>query len=363
VFDGMKVLFTCGREVAYVRNAMMLEGLKRNHAEIVDAMDDSPSYLGRHLGIIRKLFRLRRSPCDLVFVGFLGQLLIFLVRLLYKKPLVLDAYISIFDKLCNDSKWIRPGSPAGRLLVLLDTWSCRLADLVLLDTDAHIDFFVASFNLPRDKFHRVLVGADESIFFPLPGRSDDGKFRVFYYATYLPLHGTEHIVRAAAQLVGHPEIEFRIVGKGQQYRATRELAQALGATNIDFVEWLPYEELPREIAQADLCLGGHFSSIEKAARVIACKSYQFVAMAKPVVLGDCPANRELFTHGEDAYFVTMADADSLARGILALRQDPELCRRIAAGGYRTYTENGTRAAIGRQLAPVLCKTTAKGQTH
>ena len=349
----MKILFMCGREPSYVRNAMMLEGLKRNQADIIDCMDASPSYLGRHLRIIRKLIGFRNTDCDLVFVGFLGQLLIFIVKLLYKKPVVLDAYISIHDKLCNDSKLLKPGSLLGKFLFLIDTHSCRCADQVLLDTDAHIDYFAATFKLPKSKFARILVGADESMFYPRRESRADGKFRVFYYATYLPLHGTEHIIRAAKKVENHPEIEFRIIGRGPQYRKVRALAENMGVRNIEFVDSIPYQDLPLEIAQADLCLGGHFSDVEKAARVIACKTYQFIAMKKPVIVGDCPANRELFSHGENAYFVAMADPDSLAEAIVQLRDDVQLRERVAEKGYATFIEHCTRDAIGKQLQSVL----------
>jgi glycosyltransferase involved in cell wall biosynthesis len=223
----------------------------------------------------------------------------------------------------------------------------------LLDTDAHIDYFTDNFGIPRDKFHRVFVGADESLFYPRQLKRDDHKFRVFYYTAFLPLHGTEYIVRAAERLRNEKEIEFIVVGNGPEHTRVRELAQGIGVDNIRFIDWLPYEQLPLEIAQADICLGGHFSDIDKAKRVIAGKTFQFLAMRKPVIVGDCMGNRELLTNREDALFVTMADAAALAEGILELKVNEELRKRIADGGYRTFMNKCNIDSIGVELKKAI----------
>ncbi len=117
--------------------------------------------------------------------------------------------------------------------------------------------------------------------------------------------------------------------------------------NVRFIDWLPFDALPIEIAKADCCLGGHFSDIEKAKRVIAGKTFQFIAMKKPVIVGDCPGNRELFSDRQNALFVGMADADSLAHAILELKNDANLRGRIAEAGYETFMKLAQPACLQR----------------
>ena len=80
-------------------------------------------------------------------------------------------------------------------------------------------------------------------------------------------------------------------------------------------------EIAEKIAQADLCLGGHFNdSIMKAKRTIAGKTYIYRAMKKPMILGENAANHELFSSGDkDVYFVKMGDSAALAELILKIR--------------------------------------------
>lgn len=349
----MKILFISGREPAYVRNAMILKGLRKNGVEILDCTDSSASYLTRYVKALTKFILRRKNDFIFVFVGFFGQPLVPVIKKLTIKPIIFDAFLSAYDTMCFDRKRFKPGSLAGRFFYWLDKYSCKQAGRILLDTNAHIDYFIKTFGLPREKFHRVFVGADEALFYPRDVGRDDRRFRVFYYSSFLPLHGTEYIVRAAGRLHNEREIQFIVVGTGPEHKKGRGLAREIGVASIRFIDWLPYESLPLEIAKSDICLGGHFSGIEKAKRVIAGKTYQFIAMKKPVIVGDCPGNRELFTHKENAFLVKMADADSLADAILELKDNEALRKKIAEAGYRTFVEKCNTDAIGRRLKSII----------
>jgi len=349
----MKVLFVSGREPAYVRNSMLLKGLRSIGAEIVDCTDSSASYPRRFFNVLRRFFFLRNHDFDCVFVGFFGQPLVPIIKSLTSKPIIFDAFLSAYDTMCFDRKRFAPDSIPGRFFYWLDKASCEQADLVLLDTEAYVDYFVHTFGLKREKLRALPVGADDSLFHPRETGRGDGRFRVFYYSSFLPLHGASCIVEAASLLMGEPEIEFVVVGRGPEKKRVLDLAREMGVGNLTFVDWLPYRELPQQIAAADLCLGGHFSDIEKAKRVIAGKTYQFLAMRKPVVVGDCPGNRELLTDRESALFVAMADPGALAAGILELKADASLRERIAEGGYRVFRERGSVEAIGAALKRAL----------
>ena len=351
----LKVLFISGREATYTRNSVILKGLKANGVEVIECTDSSKSYLLRYPKVLLKFIFKKREDFDLIFIGFLGQPLVPIINKLSNKPIVFDAFLSTYDTMCFDRKKIKPDSIGGRFFYWLDKHSCELANTVLLDTNAHIDYFVNTFGLKRDKFQRILVGADDSIFYPinLDINEDDTIFNVFYYGTYLPLQGIEYIIKAAKKLEDYKDIKFKIVGKGMEYKKTMKLIQELDVNNIDFVDWIPYNELPLEIAKADACLGGHFSNIDKAKRVISGKTYQFIAMKKPVIIGDKPANRELFEHRKNAMLVEMANADALVDAILELKEDHKLRVQIAENGYNTFLENGSSNVIGESLREII----------
>jgi len=177
-------------------------------------------------------------------------------------------------------------------------------------------------------------------------------FQVLYYGTFLPLQGIEYVVEAAKLLQSHKDIRFKIIGKGMTYARVMRLVRKLDVENIRFVGWVPYEALPSEIALADICLGGHFSAIPKASRVIPGKVFQMIAMKKPVVLGNGSGNRELFEHKRNAFFCERADPEALADAIASLKSDSSLMERIGENGYTTFRQKCTPHNIGSEIREI-----------
>ena len=353
----MKILFISGREPAYMRNTVILKGLRENRVEIIECVSSSNSYLFRYPKILEKFILNRKKDFDALFVGFFGQPLVPIVKKLSDKPIIFDAFLSAYDTMCFDRKKIKQNSLGGRFFYWLDKHSCELADKILLDTNAHINYFVDTFGLERKKFQRVFVGADESIFHPMNTKKRDKKFTIFYYTTYHPLHGVEYIVKAAKELESLKDTKFKIVGNGMEYKKITSLTRKLEVKNIDFIDRMPYKEfyrkVPMDIAMADVCLGGHFSNVDKATRTIAEKTFEFISMKKPVIIGDNSANRELFENKKNALFVEHANPDALADAILELKDDVSLREKIAERGYKTFKDRCTPEIIGKEIKEII----------
>jgi glycosyltransferase involved in cell wall biosynthesis len=116
---------------------------------------------------------------------------------------------------------------------------------------------------------------------------------------------------------------------------------------------LPMDQIPQRIAASAVCLGGHFGGSAKAARVIAGKTYQCLAMGRPVIVGDNPANRELLTHGEDAWMCRPDDPQALADSILRLIGDPELRQKLGETGRKTYFEKAGNRVLQEQICQIV----------
>lgn len=332
----MRVLYWGTYDAEYVRNRVIIEGLRQNgirvdecHVRLWHGTTDKvqsarkswfrPALILRLLwAYVRLLIRyIGAGKYDVLFVGYAGHLDVFPARMLSwlsRKPLVFDAYLSIHETVVEDRCLVKPGSLAERLLFRLEKTGCALADLVLLDTEANITYFSEKYDLPREHFVRVWVGADP-VFQPMVCNREDGRFRALYFGKFIPLHGVEHIIRAAWLLRDRPEIEFKFIGDGQTYDEMRKLASDLQLTNIIWgPRWLPPEQLAQEVACADVCLG-IFGTSPKAQRVIPTKVYVALAMGKPVITADTPAARELLTDGENALLCKEGQTETLVQQI------------------------------------------------
>ncbi len=199
----------------------------------------------------------------------------------------------------------------------------------------------------------IYVGCDEDIFYPRPPSSSPDYHQVFYYSSFLPLHGTEVILQAAHRLRNRREIQFILGGDGPKFREIQRATMRFNLENVRLVGWIPLKHLPNYIAEASICLGGHFSTIPKAARVISTKTFQFLAMRRPTIVGDNEATRELFVHREHVYAVPMGDAVALADAIGELIADESLRDRIAEGGHAIFRNRLTIDVMGSILSSLI----------
>ncbi len=382
-----RICFFGTYERDYPRNRTLIEGLKRSGWQVrechVPVWEKERNKTGKYLGpfslflraielrlahfrlLLKYLFTVGKY--DVMIVGYIGQLdmpLAWILTRLPRRPLVFSPLISLYDTLVHDRQSFADGTLVSRFLRWLDRWSCARADLVLLDTDAHIDYFVEEFNLPRKRFSRVFVGAVEPVT-DITREPDtrkpfkDTAFQVVFIGKFTPLHGLPFMLEAAQRLRDEPDIAFHFIGSGQLSDEIQETARRLNLENVRFKEWIPYEEIPDFLAGPGVSLG-IFGTTDKAARVIPGKVFVALSMGQAVITADSPAIRELLTDGENAVLCPPGDPDALAGAIKRLYEDPELRERIAEGGRRIFRAQASVEQIGRSASAVLEKLMAGG---
>jgi glycosyltransferase involved in cell wall biosynthesis len=342
----LRVLFTCGREPSYPRNQLIQHSLI-DACDTISLTSSQRAYPGRLTRLYPRYLSLPFQQLDAAWVGFLGQPLVPAVRAVVRAPLIFDAFISLYDTLCFDRKVYRPNSPLGRLIFALDRLSCNLSSIVVVDTQAHARYFQETFGLEESRLKVLFVGCDERVFSPLAIQEDPDL--VLFYGSFLPLHGIQTIIQAAHLLGQNSSIRFRIIGEGLQSAYIRGLSAEMGLKNVEFHPSVPFKDLPAEIARAAVCLGGHFSDIPKAGRVIAGKTFQCLAMGKATIVGDNSANAELLTHAESAWFCKMNDPQALADAIRGLIADRALRSRIGQVGRQVFLDQASFAVLSQQV--------------
>ncbi len=350
----MHILYLAGREIGYTRNDVLLRAFQ--HLGSVEVIADVPSgpLLWRSAVVFaRALPRLIRQRYDLVFVGFYGHLLMLPIGLLSRAPILFDAFVSTYDTLCFDRQLFPPDSLPGRAAFWLDKIACHLASAILVDTPLQADYFTRMFDLKPETVRSIPVGCNEDIFHHRHSAHRKERTIVLYYCTYQPLHGVETVVRAAVLLRTQPQIHFRLVGMGQTLDNVRHLAEELRLENICFVPFVPLQALADEIASANICLGGPFGASNKAGRVIPSKIYQILAMARPLIAADTPANRSLLSQQENAYLCSQNSPEDLATAILDLHRDAALRQHLGYAGRATYLDRCSEAVITEKLDRVI----------
>jgi glycosyltransferase involved in cell wall biosynthesis len=226
-------------------------------------------------------------------------------------------------------------------------------DRILFDTRSHIEYVTQEFSLPREKLRHVYISADEGIFRPTYDRYPSNTCNVIWYGSFLPLHGVEIIMDAIRLLCAEENLSFTVVGGGPKVKEFARWLRQLDNPRIFYSPWLSRQRLGEFVRRADIFLGGHFSSIPKASRVIPSKVFEGAAAGKAMILGDNPANREIFSPNGDAAFVEMANSGALADSILDLASDPLLRERYGRRAREAYVRLASSKILARELDIII----------
>ncbi|MDE6053511.1 MAG: glycosyltransferase [Lachnospiraceae bacterium] len=311
-----RVLFVTTKNIDYIRNVQELNFLKQNAAWLKVIYSDKRSYIARIFEVWWKLMVSGRN-FDVVFLGFAPQLAAPFFLKYKDKELIIDFFISVYDTLVNDRKIFSVYNPIAGICHWIDDYVIKKADYIITDTKADAQYFIREFHGDRNKFKTVYLEADKTIFYPRTQhkRIDlADKFVVLYFGSILPLQGVDVVLEAIELLKDEKDIFFQVIGPvSKKYRIPIQ-------DNVEYIDWLGQEELAEYIANADLCLAGHFNSrIDKAKRTIPGKAYIYSAMGKKMVLGDNEANRELYGASDHVFWTEMGNAKALAKVILLQR--------------------------------------------
>ena len=278
---------------------------------------------------------------DAVIVGYNGYFDMPLARLLTrirKKVLIYTPVFPLYETLVEDRKYVNRTSRKSKWIHRIDEMSCGLADWIIIETKTYLNHYCEEFKVPRKKIFQIPLGADEKNFYLKPSKKKTLKahpLKVLFYGKFIPLQGIPTIVRAAKLLEEDKEIHFEIIGSGQLSEEIKRLSKELDIKNIDFIQWVNYKELPEHIRDAHICLG-IFGMTPKAQRGIPIKVYEALAMKKPVITGNTPAAREVFTHKKNAVLCETGNPQALAESIVFLKENKGLGERMAEQGCQLY---------------------------
>ncbi len=358
----MRIVFWGTYDTGKPRVRILLRGLRENGVEVIEChkevwggIEDKSQLKGiaRRLRLLfiwllaypSLIWRYLRLPKhDAVVVGYLGQLDVLVLwpfAKLRRVPIVWDAFLSIYNTVVDDRQMVKPRNPIAWALWMWEWLACKAADLVILDTRSHGNYFIDTFKVRPNKVRAVLVGAEANIFNRRRTASADFTYavstdtkpdipnpetgmttlskpqaKVLFYGQFIPLHGIDTVVQAA-KLTEKENIHWIIVGTGQEACRIQALVARLRPSNLEWIEWIPYEQLGDAIREADVCLG-IFGATDKASRVIPNKVFQILMSGRPMITRDSPAIRELIpSESFGIWLIPPADPVALAHAVRA----------------------------------------------
>lgn len=325
------------------RVRILIDGLKRQGMNIIECHTDvwsgieDKSQIKEFANKLKKIVSiiisypyliyqyLRTPKHKAVIISYMGQfdiLIIWFFAKLRGVPIIWDIFISLYDTVVIDRQLIKKKSILAIFLYLIEWLGIRAATKAFMDTKTHAEYIEGIYGLNNSTINHVFVGAElEKFKEPIEKIKKNRRFTVLFYGQFIPLHGIDTIVNAAKILEDSGEqISWKLIGKGQEQPQIDALIKKLKIKSIKRISWVPYEELARQIYQADVCLG-IFNSKGKATRVIPNKVFQILATGKPLITGDTPAIRELLKNEQAVHLIQPDNPELLAKTILHLKNN------------------------------------------
>jgi len=299
--------------------------------------------------LIRLLRQTATSAILLAYPAIPDVFLAWPIARLRRQRIVLDAFIPLHDTLVGDRGLIHREGIAAKLVWQIERAALRLADIIIVDTDQHGDFYSREFGIPRDRFQTILVGAEPAFW---AARSESaashpaimsGRPLVLFYGQMIPLHGLDTVIEAIRLTASLP-MHWLIIGSGQEEPMFRRFLDEYGGDNVSWIPWVDYEELPGFLVAASVALG-IFGTSDKAARVIPNKMFQILAAGKAVVTRESSAVDPIAARYPDAVITVPAgDGAALADAVMkVVRESDKL------GGVPREAETELGPAIGVQV--------------
>ena len=246
-----------------------------------------------------------------------------------------------------------------RCLATIAGFLYQRSDRVVVVTPAFEDYLVEHWRVPREKISVIENGVETQLFAPDSATAmkrqlgAEGKFVVSYIGTIGMAHGLNAIIESAIQLRhSNPEIVFLILGEGTEKASIVARARDHGLENVRFVDQQPREQIPAYISASDVCL----VLLKKAdlfKTVIPTKMLEFMACARPVILGVDGQARAILEEAGSGLVVEPENSDALVSAIRLLAANPEMAAQLGRNGREYVVRKFSRRETADKYIRVL----------
>lgn len=328
------ICYIAGRETTYSRTQTVLHALKSSGHRVVPILPPDKSF--RHYPALLFKFLIQVRTCDLVVVGFYGHFLILFVRLITRKPILFDALVSTFFVMRDRGK-AKKGGLKDRIFYMLDKVAMTAADKIVLETQDHVDARARVFKVPPSRFKRVFLPTVDDVMFPHEKQKLLDPFVVHFHGEFAPFHGVKYIIEAA-HMLRDENIHFRIIGSGFTFAEDKRLVEEFQLHNCEFIERVPFAQLPELMSESAACLG-IFGDTIRTLHELTNKIVEAMACGAAIITTRSAPVEELLQHEKSALLIPPANPGALADAIRKIQNDQTLRKKLGRNARNQYVKH------------------------
>lgn len=216
--------------------------------------------------------------------------------------------------------------------------------------------------VPAEKVEVIYNWTEEEVFHPMPADPAlaqqlglAGKFNVIYAGNLGAFPALDTVIRAAARLREHRDIQIVLAGTGQNEPQLKELARSLDLDNVLFLGYRPFNEMPQINALADALLV-HLRDLPFFRTTIPSKTQVALASGKPVLMGVGGEAGEIIDRANAGITCAPENEAALADAILRMRALPQEERdRLGRNGRDFYLREMSLETGGSRMEEIFTR--------
>lgn len=299
-----------------------------------------------HLAVL--YYYIRFCPIQTVYIPYPAVFVVLILSCLPKryrpKKLVIDAFISLYDTIVNDRKLVASNSLVARGLKKIEKRAFEFSEVVVTDTPQNSVYYSQLFELPLQKFVAIPLSTNEDDMQAAPYMPSSKPVKVLFIGTLVPLHGVETILSAISQLRDNKNIEFTIIGNGQDGQLVEAYLKEFPGSITWVKAWQGASQIANHIFDSDICLG-IFGGGAKAQRVCPYKIYSYALCGRAIITGETDWTRNAFDSLESKPIQTtpVENPVLLADAILELAISDEKRKSLADSAAIYYNDDLSNA--------------------
>lgn len=268
-----------------------------------------------------------------------------IIAKIFKKTIIVDYYISLYDTAVNDRKTISADSISAKKLLLKDQLLLKLASKVIFLNKSESTYYqnIAKYIVKNERIAIIPLVIDfkkEKLLLPTSQTKNKTKseFNVCWWGTYIPLHGLENIIESFAHLK-NKNINLYIFGDSDiKSKPYIDLIEKLGIkNNIKINNECSFSNgklAPFLIENCDLALG-NFGKSDKAKTVLVNKLVDSLALGLPCLTIETRATKELLNEGEGIIYSSTSPLE-ISKEIEKLSNKRSYLEEVGKKGFVVY---------------------------
>jgi glycosyltransferase involved in cell wall biosynthesis len=240
----------------------------------------------------------------------------------FRKKLITEMYISLYDTHVRDRKTVEPHSKESRRYIQADKLALTQSDYIIHTTMTEIHYWEKILNVSVDR-SKVFIAPVCNISSRVSRSSwkQNDVLRICWWGSFIPLHGLDNLFQAL-KILQQRKLKFTCNLFGVDNSAFPQYAKKLQSYQLDRT-WLRKDLNFADGSLADYLVDncdlalGIFGNTDKAYHAVPNKIVEALAMRIPTLTMNSPALDEFFNRKTDIW-TCEPSPDSIAESILKI---------------------------------------------